>query len=106
MQIVLLVIIILIVIAEGSAMFTLKKSTEERKEVYILLGILLYALVAMLLRQSFMMDKIGIINGLWSAVSVISAIVVGRVFYGEELTTAELGAICMAGAAAGILSAS
>ncbi len=104
MVVVLILIIILIVAAESSAMFSLKKSTQTSPSMYYAMGVLFYALVCVLLRESFKYDKIGVINGLWSAFSVISAILVGKVFYGEDLSRMEALAIAMATVAAIILS--
>ncbi len=104
MLIVLLLIIILIVAAESSAMFSIKKSLQTSPSMYYAMGVLFYSLVCVLLRESFKYDKIGVINGLWSAFSVISAIMVGKVFYGEDLTRMEALAIAMATVAAIILA--
>ena len=104
MVVVLLLIIILIVAAESSAMFSIKKSLKSSPSMYYGMGVLFYVLVSILLRESFKYDKIGVVNGFWSALSVISAIMVGKVFYGENLTRMEALAIAMATAAAIILS--
>ncbi len=109
---VVIILILLIVLSESAAMATLKKSGREDgapmgfgtgAEFWFIIGVLMYALVAILLRQTFKYEKMGVVNGLWSALSVIAAIFVGKVIYGESLQRMELVAIGLATVAAIIL---
>ncbi len=72
-------------------------------EFWFIIGALMYVLVAILLRQTFKYEKMGVVNGLWSALSVIAAILVGKLVYGESLQRMELVAIGLATIAAIIL---
>lgn len=109
---VVIILILLIVLSESAAMATLKKSGLEDgapmgfgsgAEFWFIAGALMYVLVAILLRQTFKYEKMGIVNGLWSALSVIATILIGKVVYGESLQRMELVAIGLATVAAIIL---
>jgi len=109
-HILVIVLILLIVLSESAAMATLKKSGLNEgapigngAEFWFIIGALMYVLVAILLRQTFKYEKMGVINGLWSALSVIAAILVGKLVYGESLQKMEIVAIGLATVAAIIL---
>jgi len=106
-HIVVIILILVIVLSESTAMASLKKSgltdVGNGAEFWFIIGALMYVLVAILLRQTFKYEKMGVVNGLWSALSVIAAILVGKLIYGESLQRMELVAIGLATIAAIIL---
>ena len=78
-------------------------STQSMPVAWSIMGLLFYLLVILCLRETFKIKEMGAVNGLWSALSVISVASVGVFWFGEKLTEAELVAICLSAVTAGII---
>ncbi len=112
MEIIILLLVILIVIAESAAMGCIRMSSDmsgpaessSKSYVCFTYGVLLYILVAVLLKKSFNIKGMAVVNTLWSAMSVIAVAGVGRVYFGEELTHWEVVAVCLAAISASIMA--
>lgn len=83
--IILLIIICCIVIAESIAQYCVRKSKEPNCKWYFFFAIIGYTIVCYLLYYSYDHRSIGIINALWSALSIISITSIGIYFYHEKL---------------------
>lgn len=103
MNIVLLILVLIIVIAEGCAMSCVTYSTQNMKFAWLMMSGLFYMLVILCLHETFKIKEMGVVNGLWSALSVISVASIGVFWFGEKLTSAEFVAICLSAVAAGII---
>lgn len=103
MNLVLIILVLIIVIAEGCAMSCVTYSTQNMGIAWLIMGWLFYLLVILCLRETFRIKEMGVVNGLWSALSVISIASIGIFWFGEKITSAELVAICLSAVAAGII---
>jgi multidrug transporter EmrE-like cation transporter len=86
----LIIIIILISLCETLGQSCLKffDKNNHRFEFY-LLGIIFYALVCFLLVMSYKYRGMGIINVLWSGISILLIMSSGIIFFGEKITTMD-----------------
>ncbi len=103
MEFIILILVLMIVIAEGGAMSCIRMSGDGHY-LYFLYGMLLYILVAFLLRESFGLRGMAAVNTIWSALSVISVAGIGYFYFGEQLTHWEVTAVALATAAAAIMA--
>lgn len=103
MEIIILLLVLLIVIAESCAMSTIQLSVNGPR-IYFLLGMLLYILVAVLLRRTFSVRGMAVVNTLWSALSVLTVAGVGYFYFDEALTQWEIIAVGLAAVAAAIMA--
>jgi len=88
--------ILIIVIAEGIAQTCLKQYSESKKFIYFLTGLICYGLVSWFLCQTYD-DKggIGMINLIWSALSIITSFTIGVLFYKEIIHFHDILAIIL-----------
>lgn len=108
MQAILIFLVLLIVAAEGLAMSSIQMSSLNSAavvDVFLILGLFFYAVVAILLKQSFTIKKMGSVNALWSALSVVSVAAASALFFKETFTGLELFGISLAVVATAIMSA-
>jgi len=80
----LLALILGIVLSESIAQSCIKKSKSNGCFYYFLLGIISYGIVCGLLYKSYDYRSIGIVNALWSAVSVLSIALIGYYFHHDK----------------------
>ncbi len=103
-----LILVLLIVIAECGAMSCIRMSGVEAAGMghylYFIFGTLLYVLVALLLKKSFDIRGMAVVNTLWSALSVITVAGIGCFYFGEKLTHWEIIAVGLATVAATIMA--
>jgi len=89
-QVILLFTLVFIVLAEVIAQYCVRKCKEEQKWHYFILGILMYTLVCFGLYNAYEMRTMGIINLLWSCLSIVSVILVGAIFFHDEITIYDI----------------
>lgn len=83
----LLLIILLISLCESAGQSCLKKLFSNPSEKYLyLIAVLFYSVVCILLILSYRYKGMGIINILWSGISIIVVSSVGMAFFGETLS--------------------
>jgi multidrug transporter EmrE-like cation transporter len=104
MQIYVLLLALLIVASEDIALASIKQSETPGMAHWFLVGLLFYLLVAIFLRTSFSETGIGLMNTLWSALSVPTSILVGYLWFNEKLTSVQLLAAGLATVAAVLVS--
>jgi multidrug transporter EmrE-like cation transporter len=86
----LLGIILLISICELFGQSCLKYfNKNQEKTHYYFLAVLFYSIVCYLLVQSYKYKGMGIINVLWSGISILVILSSSMVFFGEEITTMD-----------------
>lgn len=91
-----LIYIFIIVIAEGIAQTCLKNYSESKKFIYFIGGLIFYALVSWGLCQSYdIKGGVGIVNLIWSALSIISSFVIGILFFKEVIHYHDILAIIL-----------
>lgn len=104
MELIIIVLVLLIVMAEDCAMSSIEASALGKGNMFFILGVLFYFLVCVLLKRSFQTKGMGVINTLWSALSVITVAAVGCFYFGEQLTRMEIVAVGLATIAAAIMA--
>ena len=88
--------ILIIVIAEGIAQTCLKKYSESKKMIYFLTGLICYGLVSLFLCESYnVQGGMGIVNLIWSALSIITSFTIGILFFKEVIHFHDIIAIIL-----------
>lgn len=87
--------VLFILISETLAFSLLKKFSLNENWLYFGLGVFFYTLVAFFLVKSFRYGDMGIVNALWSAFSVLAAIMVGALYFKESISSVEMGGMFM-----------
>lgn len=91
-----LIYILIIVIAEGIAQTCLKEYSESKKFIYFLTGLVCYGLVSWFLCESYNVNGgIGIVNLVWSALSIITSFTIGVLFFKEIIHFHDILAIIL-----------
>lgn len=91
MEYILLLLILFISICESLGQSCLKYfHMTENKTRYYLLGIMFYAIVCYLLIQSYKYKSMGIVNVLWSGLSVLVILSTGILFFDEKITKMDI----------------
>ncbi len=86
----LLVIIVLISVCELCGQSCLKYfNLNKDKPHYYAFGLLFYSIVCYLLLKSYQYKGMGIVNMLWSGISVLVVLTGGYLFFGEEITNMD-----------------
>lgn len=87
MDLYLLILLILIISTETAAQYFLQKKTKTKKNIFLLLGILLYSAVGGI--YYIILDrgkKLAIANSFWNAGTEISVALLGFLLFGQKLT--------------------
>tara|TARA_B100001287_G_scaffold208068_1_gene177039 strand:- start:105 stop:482 length:378 start_codon:yes stop_codon:yes gene_type:complete len=85
----LVIIIAAIVISETFAQYYIKQYHEIPSKYYYMMGIGFYTLVVYFLNKSYDYTTMGMAQVLWSGLSCISILMVGRIFFGEKVDANE-----------------
>jgi small multidrug resistance pump len=87
--IILLIIIIFISLFELCGQTCLKYfgMNNSNNTHYFFIGILFYIIVCYLLVQSYKYKGMGIVNVLWSGLSILIILSIGIIFFNEKITT-------------------
>lgn len=90
------IIILMISLSECLGQSCLKKLFKEPSKTHLfLVAVVFYALVCYLLVLSYQYKGMGIVNVLWSGMSVLLMVSVGLLFYKEELSSNEISGIIL-----------
>ena len=94
---VLLGIILLIVILECLGQMCLKSYFNNPGKIHLyFIAIVFYAMVCLMLVLSYKYRGMGIINVLWSGISVLAVASAGAIFFHERLTRLDMiGIVCI-----------
>ena len=82
-------LVLSIVLSETIAISFLKKFSLTANWLFFALGLVFYTLVSVLLIKSFKYEEMGIVNVLWSALSVLMVVGSGVIFFKEHVTLFE-----------------
>jgi len=88
--ILLIYLIIAIVFFEAIAQFCVKKTKENGDNKYLCISIIAYFIVCLLLLQAYSYKTMGIVNLVWSCLSIITILLVGIAFYHETVTRYDI----------------
>ena len=97
MDIKLILLLLLIIATETGAQFFLQKMTKTNKKIFLLIGILLYAVVGaiyyIILNHG---NKLAVANSCWNAGTEITVALIGCAVFGQKLTFWQIiGLICI-----------
>ncbi len=87
----LIALILLIVICEACAQSSANMLKHSGNIWYLLIGGLFYTLVIYFLSESHKYASMGIINSIWSGLSIVSIATVGYVCFGQKLSAHQIG---------------
>lgn len=91
-----LVIIILISIFECIAQGCLKKYFQKKNNLYLFgIGVICYTVVCYLLVQSYGFKSMGMVNCLWSGVSILFIVWIGYAFFNEKIAVQDIVGIVL-----------
>lgn len=76
-------IIVGITLVEACAQATLKTARNKKNPYLVPLGIVFYAIVATLLYMSYKYEGMGHVNLVWSCASIVIAVLIGCLLFGE-----------------------
>lgn len=83
-------IVILIIISEAIAQTSLQYFHRTNNLLYFITGIFGYVLVSVFLVVAYRRTQMGITNSMWSALSIISMIVIGMVIFKERIPVHDI----------------
>jgi multidrug transporter EmrE-like cation transporter len=95
-MIALLGLVVLISISECLGQSCLKSfyGDQSRKYLYFL-GVLFYSFVCLLLVFSYKYKGMGLVNVLWSGISVLTVVSVGAIYFDETVTPMDIFGILL-----------
>lgn len=104
MQIIVIALLILIVLCETIAQCFANTYRHNNSIIIFLLAVFLYALVIYFLSEAHKHADMGILNGVWSGLSVIVISISGILFFDEKLSNSQLLALLTVATSVGYLS--
>lgn len=78
-------ILLFIVGTESCAQYFLKKCKTTQRWHFFLIAVFFYALVCLGLYNMYDYKDMGVVNLMWSCLSIISIIMIGVIFFHEEI---------------------
>ena len=88
-----IVLILLIVCCECGAQYNANMYRHKSNLTYLIAGGLLYFLVVYFLSEAHKHAKMGVVNSIWSGLSVVSIALVGYVFFNQTLRFSQICAM-------------
>ena len=88
-------ILLFIVASEALAQTCIKKCKVTQKWHFFLLAVLFYSLVCVGLYTMYGYKTMGIVNLIWSCLSILSILTVGVVFFHEEINRYDIAGIIL-----------
>ena len=97
LSITLIIIILLITMCEVFAVSCVKIFHNNNNIIFMIIAVIMYSIVCYLLHKSMdYSDSIGIINVIWSALSIVAITLVGLTLFKEKIHTHDIFAmICI-----------
>jgi len=89
-SIILLFIILFIVISEAIAQYCVRRCKDEQKWHFFILAVFMYSLVCMGLYIVYGFKTMGIVNLLWSCLSIVSILTIGTVYFHDEINIYDI----------------
>ena len=84
-----IILILMIVLSESIGQYFIKKYNQIPKPIYYIYGIFFYLIVIFILSKVYSNSPLGIVQLLWSGLSVLSVLIIGHFIFGEEITSNE-----------------
>ncbi len=90
-------LIFFVVLSESVAQYNIKESLVKQSNIRFIFAIFAYCFVCLFLRQIYNnKGSIGITNVIWSILSIVSILIVGIVFFHEQVNNWDLLGIFLA----------
>lgn len=86
----LILLILLIVACEAIAQSCANELKHTGSVWYLFIGALFYMLVVYLLSESHKLASMGVVNAIWSGLSVLAIASVGTFYYGQKITPDQI----------------
>lgn len=84
-------LILIIVICEACAQSCANMYKHTDKEVYLFVGGLMYLLVVYFLSRAHKHAKMGVVNAIWSGLSVVTIASIGALVFNQKLAADQIG---------------
>lgn len=78
-------LLVFIVLAEAGAQYCIRRCKEEQKLHLFILGVFFYAFVCMGLYFMYGFRQMGIVNLMWSCMSILTIMIIGVIFFHEHI---------------------
>ena len=82
-------IVIAVGVFEAIAQSCLQKAQKTARRWLILVGLLCYGIVSILLYASYYYKGMGIVNAMWSGISIVLMLFLGRTLFDERVNRVE-----------------
>lgn len=103
-MIALLGLVLLISASECLGQSCLKSFYQDPTRKYLyLLGVIFYSIVCLLLVLSYKYKGMGLVNVLWSGISVLAVVSVGTIYFDESITMIDIAGIILILAGIGLV---
>ena len=83
-------LLVFIVASEAVAQYCIRRCKEEQKYHLFLLGVFFYAFVCMGLYFMYGFRQMGVVNLIWSCMSILTIMMVGIIFFHEQVNVYDL----------------
>lgn len=84
------ILVIILTLIETISQYHLKLYDESSFVKYYIMGIFGYVIIATILAHTFMFEKMGLVNHIWNIGSSISVVLIGYLYFNEQLTVYQL----------------
>ena len=85
-----IMLILFIVSAEACAQYFLKKCKVEQQMHFFIISVFFYILVCFGLYNVYKYRSMGIVNLLWSCISIVTMLAIGSVFFNEAINMYDI----------------
>lgn len=89
-KVVLIVVLLFIVLSESTAQFCIKKCKTTQKWYFLGLAVIMYGFVCLGLYKVYDYKTMGIVNLMWSCMSIVAIALVGIIYFHEKITFYDL----------------
>lgn len=94
-NIVVSILLIFIVSSEASAQYCLRRCKRDQQFHLFLMGVFFYGLVCLGLFNMYSMKEMGIVNFLWSCLSIITMLLIGVMVFHEQINRFDIVGILL-----------
>jgi len=83
-------LLLFIVVSEASAQYCIRRCKRDQKMHLFFLGVFFYSFVCFGLYNMYSMKEIGVVNFMWSCMSIITILSVGVFFFHETINIYDI----------------
>lgn len=82
-------IILLVSCFEALAQSSVHYANKKNNKWFILIGIICYIIVSFLIYKAYNYKGVGMVNAIWSGMSIVLMVLIGVLVFKEKITTQE-----------------